>query len=707
MRRALAIASFVSLVLAAPSAHAKTTMPDSLASNPLVATWTTPFGVPPFDLIKAEHYMPAFRYAFAEHMREVERIAGDPAPPTFANTIVALDEAGELLGRVSAVFGGLSSAETSPALQAVGKELAPLQSSHRDDILMNAKLFARVHAVWEQRAKLKLAPDQLTLLENKHRDFVRGGAQLGDADKAKLREINAKLAEASVKFRDNLLHDTNAFQLVLDSPAQLAGLPERVVAGAADAAKAAKLDGKWLFTLQAPSYGPFMQYASDRALRKQLFDAYTSRADHGDPWDNKPVIAQIVSLRAERAKLLGYATHADFVLAENMAQNPAAVDDLLQRLWKPSLAVAAREAADLQAAARADGQSFAIEPWDWAYYTEKIRQQRYAIDESELRPYFTLDHVREGVFRTANKLYGLTFTERKDLPIYHPEVRAFEVKDEKGRHLAIWYCDYHPRAGKRGGAWSGTYRGASFRGGKRVDPIVVNVCNFSRGAGGDPALLSMEETETLFHEFGHALHSMLSQVRYEGVARTPQDFVELPSQVMENWVHQDAVLGEFAKHWKTGAAIPHALIDKLEAASRFNQGFATTEYLAACLLDMKWHTLAAPVAANLDVAAFERDAMTAYGMPSTIVPRYKSTYFQHVFAGGYSSGYYSYVWAEVLDADAFEAFREKGIFDPATSRAFRTQVLEKGGSEDAMLLYERFRGRKPSVEPLLERRGLK
>ncbi len=706
MRQALAQLLLVSLVLAAPSAHAKAAMPDSLASNPLVAPWTTPFEVPPFDRVRPEHYMSAFRHAFAEHRAEVERIANDPAAPTFANTIVALDESGALLGRVSAVFGGLSSAETSPALQAVGKELAPLQSAHRDDMLMNAALFARVHAVWEKRASLNLAPDQLTLLENKHRDFVRGGAQLSDAQKARLREINTQLAEASVKFRDNLLHDTNAFQLVLDSPAQLAGLPERVRAGAADAAKAAKLDGKWLFTLQAPSYGPFMQYSSDRSLRKQMFDAYTTRADHGDAWDNKPVIAQIVTLRAERAKLLGYATHAEFVLAENMAGKPAAVDELLQRLWKPALGVAAREAADLQAAAKADGQSFAIEPWDWAYYADKIRQQRYAIDEAELRPYFTLDQVREGVFRTANKLYGLTFAERKDLPVYHPEVRAFEVKNEKGEHLAIWYCDYHPRAGKRGGAWSGTYRGASVRGGKRVDPVIVNVCNFSRGAGGDPALLSMEETETLFHEFGHALHSMLSQVRYEGVARTPQDFVELPSQVMENWVHEDAVLGEFAKHWKTGAAIPKELVAKLEAAGKFNQGFATTEYLAACLLDMRWHMLAAPVT-NLDVAAFERDAMAAEGLPSTIVPRYKSTYFQHVFAGGYSSGYYSYVWAEVLDADAFEAFKEKGIFDPATARAFRTQVLEKGGSEDAMLLYERFRGRKPSVEPLLVRRGLK
>ena len=702
MRRLLVLVS----LFAATSALARPTMPDSLAANPLVATWTTPFGVPPFDQIKEPHYLPAFRHAFAEHTREVEAIAANEAAPTFENTIVALDEAGALLNRVNAVFGGLSGAETTPGLQAVGKEIAPLQASHRDDIMLNAALFSRVHAVWEKRAALKLAPDQLTLLERTHRDFVRGGAMLSDAQKERFRAINGELAALSVKFRDNLLHDTNAFQLFLSTPEELAGLPERVKAGAADAAKAAGRTGQYLFTLQAPSYGPFMQYAANRELRKKMFDAYTTRADQGDAYDNKPVLSRIVTLRAERAKLLGYATHADYVLAENMAHTPAEVDDLLQRLWKPALKVAAREAADLQAAAKADGQSFTIEPWDWSYYTEKIRQQRYDMDESALRAYFTLDNVREGVFRTAHRLYGLTFTERKDLPVYHPEVRAFEVKDEHGKHLAVFYCDYHPRAGKRGGAWSGTYRGTSVRGGKSIRPIVVNVCNFSRPTGGDPALLSVEETETLFHEFGHALHSMLSQVRYEGVARTPQDFVELPSQVMENWTHEREVLQEFAKHYRTGEVIPAAMLEKLEAAGRFNQGFATTEYLAACLLDMKWHTLAAPVG-TLDVAAFERDAMTAAGLPSTIVPRYKSTYFQHVFAGGYSSGYYSYVWAEVLDADAFEAFKEHGIFDPATARSFRTNVLERGGSEDVMTLYERFRGRKPSVEPLLVRRGLK
>ena len=690
---------------AALAAPAPSPMPDSLAANPLLAPWTTPFGVPPFDRIREEHYLPAFRAAIALHEREVADIAGQSAAPTFANTVAALDRSGEALSRVSLVFNGLSSAETTPGLQAIARETAPMLSAHRDDVLLNAKLFARVQAVWEARARLKLAPDEATLLEKTWKDFVRGGARLDAAGQARLRAVNAELATASVTFRENLLHDTNAWQLTLTDAKQVAGLPARVAAGAADAAARAGKPGAWLFTLQAPSLWPFLQYCPDRELRRQAFEAYTSRGDHGDAWDNKAVLARIAALRAERAHLLGYRTHADFVLAENMAKTPAQVDELLQRVWKPALAVAAREAADLQAAIAADGKSFTLEPWDWFYYTEKIRQQRYALDEDAVRPYFALDRVREGVFAVAHELYGLSFTERKDLPVYHPEVRAFEVKDEKGRHLAVFYCDYHPRPGKRGGAWSGTYGETLQKDGVSVRPVVVNVCNFSRPAGSDPALLSLEETETLFHEFGHALHSMLSQVRFRGVARTPQDFVELPSQIMENWTHEPAVLAMFAKHFKTGEVIPAELVKKLTDARRFNQGFATTEYLAACLLDMQWHTLAdtVPVA---DPNAFERAAMSAAGLPATIVPRYRSTYFQHVFAGGYSSGYYSYLWAEVLDADAFGAFREKGIFDAATAKSFRTNILEKGGSEDVMELYRRFRGREPSVQPLLERRGL-
>ena len=676
------------------------------AVNPLLTEWTTPFGVPPFDRLREEHFVPAHREAIARHAREVEAIAASGEAPTFANTIVALDQSGELLSRVEAVFGGLSSAETTPGMQAIARETAPLVAAHRDDVLLNEALFRRVQAVWDGRAKLGLDPDQATLLDHTYRNFVRGGALLNAADQQRLREINAELAGLSVRFRDGLLKETNDFRLVIENRAGLAGLPGRVVAGAAEAADKAGQPGKWLFTLQAPSLWPFLQYADDRGLREKIFTAYVSRGGQGGAGDNKPVLVRTAALRAERAKLLGFETHADYTLAENMAKTPAAVEDLLQRLWTPALAMAGREAADLQAAIRADGGDFELKPWDWFYYTEKIRKARYDMDESALRPYFTLDNVREGAFRVANRLYGITLTERKDLPTYHPEVRAFEVKDADGSHLAVFYTDYHPRPGKRGGAWSGTYRGTWVRDGKSVRPVVVNVCNFSRPAGGDPALLSLEEAETLFHEFGHALHSMLSRVRYRGVARTPQDFVELPSQIMENWAREPEVLRTYAKHYRTGEPIPEALVRKITDARRFNQGFATTEYLAACLLDMRWHTLKAPVG-DLDPTAFENDVMAKIGLPATIVPRYRSPYFQHVFAGGYSSGYYSYVWAEVLDADAFEAFKAKGIFDPATARAFRTEVLEKGGSEEAMDLYKRFRGQEPSVEPLLERRGLK
>jgi peptidyl-dipeptidase Dcp len=675
-------------------------------SNPLLAEWTTPFGVPPFDHVREEHFVPACREGIARHEREIEVIAASKAMPTFENTIVALDQSGLLLARGQAVFGGLSSAETTPGLQAIAKEMTPLVSAHRDDVMMNAALFRRVKSVWDARAKLSLAPDQSMLLENTYKNFVRGGALLSAADQQKLRAINTELSSLSVTFRDDLLHDTNAFQLLIENRADLAGLPERVIAGAAEAANKAKQPGKWVFTLQAPSMWPFLQYSDRRDLREKVFRAYITRADHGDSTDNKAVLVRIAALRAEKARLLGFASHADFTLAENMAKTPAAVDELLQRLWKPAVAMAGREAADLQAAIRADGKDFTLEPWDWFYYTERIRKARYNVDEGALRPYFTLDNVRDGAFRVANRLYGITVTERKDLPTYNPEVRAFEVKDADGSHLAIFYTDYFPRPGKRGGAWSGGYRETYVLDGKSVRPVVVNVCNFSRPTGSDPALLSLEEAETLFHEFGHALNSMLSRVRYRGVARTPQDFVELPSQIMENWAREPEVLRTFAKHYQTGAVIPDSLVKRMVDARKFNQGFATTEYLAACLLDMRWHTLQTPVG-TIDATAFENEAMAKIGMPATIVPRYRSPYFQHVFAGGYSAGYYSYIWAEVLDADAFEAFRTKGLYDPATAKAFRTNILEQGGSEDAMTLYKRFRGAEPSVEPLLERRGLK
>jgi peptidyl-dipeptidase Dcp len=693
------------LLLAAPAALAQSPTGGEAPDNPFFQEWKTPFGAPPFEQIETKHFLPAIREGVAQHRREVEAIANNPAPPTFANTLERLDQAGLLLERATAVFQNLSSAETSDALQAIQREVAPMLAAHRDDILLDPALFARVKAVWDARATLGLEPDQQKLLEDTWKDFVRGGALLPKEGQARLRKINAELAGLSVKFGNNLLKETNEYRLVIDKKEDLAGLPDRVVAGAAETAKKAGLEGKWLFTLQAPSLWPFLQGADDRNLRRQIFTAYATRGDHGNESDNKATLSRIAALRAEKAQLLGYKTHADYVLDQNMAKTPARVYEFLHRLWTPAKAVAAREAADLQAAIRAEGKDFALEPWDWSYYAEKVRKARFDLDEQALRPYFALDRVREGAFWVANRLYGITFTELSGVPVYHPEVKAYEVKDTDGSHLAVYYVDYHPRPGKRGGAWSSRYRGTWIEKGVSVRPVVVNVCNFSRPAGDAPALLSIEEVETLFHEFGHGLNSILSRVRYRSLASPPRDFVELPSQIMENWATEPEVLQHYARHWKTGEVIPADLVEKIKKSRQFNQGFATVEYLAASLLDMDWHTLAET--REKDATAFENASLERIGMPRQIVPRYRSPYFQHIFAGGYSSGYYSYIWAEVLDADAFQAFKEKGLFDPATARSFRTNVLERGGSEEAMALYVRFRGKEPSVEPLLARRGLR
>ncbi|MGE5235757.1 MAG: M3 family metallopeptidase [Acidobacteriota bacterium] len=676
-------------------------------ANPFLIEWRTPFGAPPFDQIGAEHFLPAFKEGMARQKREVAAIADSQQPPTFTNTVEALESSGELLDRTGSVFSNLVSAETNDVLQAIAQELAPLQAAHRDDIILNERLFARIKAVWDSRDTLALDGEQRRLLEKTYSRFVRGGALLDAPSKERLRAINAELATTGLTFGDNLLKEMNAYRLVIDRKEDLAGLPERVVAGAAEAARKAGLAGKWVFTLHAPSLWPFLQYADNRELRRQIFTAYTTRGDHGDALDTNALAARLAALRTERAHLLGFDTWADFVLDENMAKSPAGVYDLLNRLWVPAKAVAAREAATFQAAIKDDGKEFQLEPWDWFYYAEKVRRARYDLDEAEVRPYFALDNVREGAFYVAHRLYGITFTELKNVPVYSPEVKAFEVKDADGSHLAVYYVDYHPRPGKRSGAWSSRYRGQEWRDGKEIRPVVVNVCNFSRPTGDAPALLSTEEVETLFHEFGHALHSILSRIHYGSLASTPRDFVELPSQIMENWAMEPEVLKVYAKHWKTGEVIPAALVEKIKAARLFNEGFRSTEYLAASLLDMDWHTLTAAAAPN--AAAFERISLARMGMPREIVPRYRTTYFQHVFGpgGGYSAGYYSYIWAEVLDADAFAAFRERGLFDQATATSFRRNILEKGGTEDAMTLYVHFRGRAPSVEPLLEKRGLK
>ena len=703
----LASLAAAGLLAAAPTAPAAPEAPapySTAETNPLLSDWKTPFGLPPFGDIKEEHFLPALQVAMAAERREVDAIAGNPAAPTFENTVAALDGTGELLGRVTRVFFSLVGADTNDRLQAINRQVSPLLSAHADDIALDPRLFQRVKAVWEARGSVKLDPDQQMLLERTWKRFVRHGAELEGAQQERLRAVNTALTNAGVKFGDNLLAETKAVRLVLDRQAQLAGLPERVVTAAAEAARKAGLPGKWLFNLDFPSYWPFMGASTDRGLRRQLYAAYVTKADHGGATDNNALASRLAALRVEKARLLGFATWADYVLDDTMARTPARVYDLLNQLWGPAKATAAREVEAMAALQKAEGKGERFEPWDWFYYREKVRQARYDLDEDQLRPYFALEKVRDGAFEVAHRLYGITFTELQGVPVYNPEVKAFEVKDRDGSHLAVFLTDYFPRPGKRSGAWSSGFRGQYVKDGQDVRPLVTNTCNFSRPSGDAPALLSLEEVQTLFHEFGHGLHSILARRRYRALSQTPRDFVELPSQIMENWATEPEVLRLYAHHWKTGQVIPEALVKKIRAAALFDQGFKNTEYLAASLLDMEWHTLT--TTAEADAPAVERIALARMSMPGTLAPRYRTTYFQHVFGpgGGYSAGYYSYKWAEVLDADAFAAFKEKGLFDQATARRFRT-LLEKGGSEDAMKLYVDFRGREPSVRPLLEKLG--
>ena len=679
----------------------------AVGENPFFSEFDTPFNVPPFQKIKAEHYMPAFKEGMKREQEEIAAIVNNSDAPTFANTLVALDNCGVMLSEVNAVFNNLKSADINEELRAIANEVTPLMSKHFDDIRLNEKLFQRIKAVYEQKDQLKLSPEQRSFLDKKYKEFVRGGANLPAEKKEKLRELNKELSLLSLKFSDNQLKETNAFKLVIGSKDDLAGLPARVVDTAAKTANEEGLEGKWVFTLQKPSMIPFLQFSAKRELREKIYTAYINRCNNDNEFDNKKIAARIAALRVEKANLLGYETHAHYVLEKNMAKKPANVFKLLNQLWDASIAQAKKELKALQAIADKEGGDFKIQSWDWWYYAEKLKKEKYDLDDSALRPYFKLDNVRDGLFMVANRLFGLNFVQRVDIPKYHKDAHVFEVQEADGTHLGILYMDFFPRASKRGGAWMNSYRKQSRRGGKQNDPVVTNVLNFTKPTATEPSLLSLDEVSTMFHEFGHALHGLLSNCTYYEISGTsvPRDFVELPSSIMENWATHPEVMKLYAKHYKTGDVIPQELIDKIEKSGLFNQGFISTEYLAAALLDMNYHTL--KEAKGVDVPAFEVEVLGKIGLIPEIISRYRSTYFRHIFASGYSSGYYSYIWSEVLDADAFEAFKENGIFDKDTAKALRAHILSKGGSEDPMVLYKRFRGAEPSIDPLLKRKGFK
>jgi peptidyl-dipeptidase Dcp len=679
---------------------------EEITMNPFFSTFDTPYGIPNFESIKEEHYVSAMREGMRIQKEEIDEITRNSAAPSFENTIVALENSGELLNQVLSVFYNLNSAHTNETMQQIAQEMAPDLSAHSDDIALNVVLFDRVKKVYEQSATLNLDTEDLRLLDKKYKGFARGGALLSDKDKDVLREINSELSVLSLQFQENVMKETNEFEFVVTKEADLAGLPTDLISSAAELAKEKGKTGSWVFNLSNPMVLPFLQYAENRMLREQIWQEYQNRGSKGNKNDNNQLITKMVNLRQKKAALLGYDSHAHFVLEESMAGSPDEVMNLLNQLWTPAINSANQELNDLQNMVNAEGKNFQIAPWDWRYYTECIRKEKYNIDEQEVKQYFPAMAVQQGIFLLCEKLYGLTFKEITDAPKYHEDVQTYEVREANGEVTGVLMIDLYVRPSKSGGAWMTSYREQKKVKGKRVIPIISIVCNFPKPLDG-PSLLNFDEVETFFHEFGHALHGLLSDVRYQSLAGTnvPTDFVELPSQIMEHWASEPEFLRMYAKHYKTGAVIPDALIQKLLNLGTFDQGFATTEYLAAALLDMEFHMLTEPM--REDVHTVELRAMKRLGLIDAIIPRYKSTYFSHIFAGGYSSGYYSYIWSGVLDNDGFQAFKETALFDQATANKFRTFVLEKGGTIDPMELYVAFRGRKPVVEPLLKKRGLK
>ncbi|MFZ2322677.1 MAG: M3 family metallopeptidase [Ignavibacteriaceae bacterium] len=674
------------------------------SDNPFFSEYTTPFKTPPFDKIKNKHYLPAFEEGIKNNRAELESIINNTEKPTFENTIEALERSGKLLTKVSQVFFNISGSNSNDEIQKIAEIITPELSKLNNDIYLNDKLFQRIKSINDEKEKLNLTSEQLKVLDNYYTDFVRNGIGLDEENKTRLRQINDELSMLSLKFADNLRKETNALGLVIDNKDDLVGLPDAVIQGAASLAKQNGLEGKWAFNLQRPSFTPFLQYSEKRELREKIYKAYLSRGNNNNENDNKKIIKKVIALRNEKARLLGYRTFADFKLEKNMAKNPEAVFKFLFDLWKPALEKSKREADDIQKIINAEGGQFKLAGWDWWYYAEKVKKGKYDLNEEMLRPYFQMENVRKGAFDVASKLYGIQFVKRNDIPVYDSDVEVYEVKESDGTHIGLLYTDYYPRAGKRAGAWMSNFRGQSDMDGEFITPLVVNVGNFSKPTEGKPALLSFDEVHTLFHEFGHALNGLFSKSVYPGTQRSPVDFVELPSQIMENWASNPEVLKMYAKHHQTGETIPDELIEKITNSQYFNKGFEAVEYLAASILDMDWHTTTD--FSEIDPVKFEEESLTKIGLIPEIASRYQSTNFNHIFGGdGYSAGYYGYYWAAVLDADAFGAFLENGLFDRKTAELFRRNILEKSGSDDPMTLYIKFRGREPKPEALIQRLG--
>jgi peptidyl-dipeptidase Dcp len=678
-------------------------------ANPFEKPSTLPFQAPPFDKITNADYEPAIEEGMKEELAEIEKIANDPAPPTFANTIEAMEKTGRMLSRAQRIFFSMSSSNTNPTIRKTQATLAPKLAAHRDAIVLNSKLFARVKSVYDQREKLGLSPEAKFLVKRTYENFVRSGSQLSDADKEKLKALNKEASTLTNQFRDRVLADTNASAIIVDDKTMLDGLPNSDFAAAAQKAKERGMEGKYIITLQNTTQQPAQTFLKNRELRERLFKASAQRGDHGGDNDTTAIVARLARIRAERSKLLGFPNFATYNLEDEMAKKPENAIKLMTDMVPAATAKARNEASRMQKLIDSNaggGASFKLEPWDWQYYAEQVRKAEYDLDEAQVRPYFELDRVlRDGVFFAANKMYGITFKERHDIPVYQEDVRVFEVTDKDGSPLALFYADFFSRPNKQGGAWTGNFVGQSKLLGTK--PVVYNVCNFTKPAAGQAALLSFTEVTTMFHEFGHALHGMFSNITYPGVGGTPRDFVEVPSQFNEHWALEPTVFANYAKHYQTGEPIPAALVEKIKKSRTFNQGFATTEYLSAALLDMAWHALPADAPLQ-DANKFEPEALAKFkiDMPE-VPPRYHTTYFSHIWGGGYSAGYYAYLWSEVIDDDAYYWFKEHGGMTRANGQRFRDMILSKGGTEDPADMYRAFRGRDASVEPLLEERGLK